>query len=514
MRSAVSVSSAGAAAPREVLVSPWQARFVPDLALTAAVFTLFYCLFLFEGGRKLFRDSDSGWHIRAGESILATGSLPRTDLYSFTKAGEPWFAWEWGADLVMGAAHRAAGLPGVALLYATLIAACTWLWFRLTWIAGGNFLLACALAALMLSTTNIHWLARPHVMSWIFLLGAVMIAEKASASLVTIGVGAALWANLHASFFLAPLIALIYAAASALRPAIWNLDGDAEWRRARWFLRAACVAAIGTLLNPYGWNLHRHVWRYLTDSELLARIGEFQSFNFHAQGALQILITVGVGALGGALALGQRKLAQFLLAVGVIAMALRSARALPLVALLVLPLANSAIAEALSLCSGLRPALRRALDRSLAYSDRLRLLDARLGGLALAPIVLALFSLGVLRAGFPPDQFPVEAAAAVERLPGDARLLAPDKFGGYLIYRFAGSRKVFFDGRSDLYGSEFLKQYARLVQLRPGWRDMLDRYRFTHALLPNDYSLVPALVQLGWKELYRDDVATLLEKPI
>ena len=26
-----------------------------------------------------------------------------------------------------------------------------------------------------------------------------------------------------------------------------------------------------------------------------------------------------------------------------------------------------------------------------------------------------------------------------------------DKFGGYLIYRFEGRRKVFFDGRSDFY---------------------------------------------------------------
>jgi hypothetical protein len=36
---------------------------------------------------------------------------------------------------------------------------------------------------------------------------------------------------------------------------------------------------------------------------------------------------------------------------------------------------------------------------------------------------------------------------------------------------------------------------------------------FTHALLPNDYSLLEALEQLGWKRLYRDSVATLLEKP-
>jgi hypothetical protein len=35
-------------------------------------------------------------------------------------------------------------------------------------------------------------------------------------------------------------------------------------------------------------------------------------------------------------------------------------------------------------------------------------------------------------------------------------------------------------------------------------------FEFTHALLPNDYSLVAALEQDGWRRLARDQVATLL----
>ena len=116
------------------------------------------------------------------------------------------------------------------------------------------------------------------------------------------------------------------------------------------------------------------------------------------------------------------------------------------------------------------------------------------------------------KTGFPPDQFPVAAAAQLDKLPLDARVMAPDKFGGYLIYRFAGVRKVFFDGRSDLYGSDFMKQYTRLVQARPGWRAQFDQYGFTHALLPSDSTLLAALEALDWKPLYRDSVATLLEK--
>ena len=153
----------------------------PDLALVAFLITLFYCLFLFAGYQKLFRDSDAGWHIRTGESILSTRALPHIDPYSFTRSGQPWFAWEWGADALSGAAYVAGGLSGVALFYALAIASSVWLWFQLNWALGGNFLLACLFAAPMLSTTNIHWLARPHVLSWLFLLTMVLWAERSGA---------------------------------------------------------------------------------------------------------------------------------------------------------------------------------------------------------------------------------------------------------------------------------------------------------------------------------------------
>ncbi|MEO8593088.1 MAG: hypothetical protein ABI759_07195 [Candidatus Solibacter sp.] len=451
---------------------------MPDLALATACVTLFYCLFLFQGYRQLFRDSDSGWHIRTGEAILATGSLPRTDPYSFTRGGQPWFAWEWLADTAMGAFHRAAGLKGVAFFYAVAIAAGVWLWFRLHRALHGNFLLACGMAPLLLSTCNIHWLARPHILSWIFLLLAVFPRKP---HLALVAAATALWANLHASFFLAPAIALIFALED------------------RWYLKAAAVAAIAPLLNPYGFQLYVHVFRYLTDGELLSRIGEFQSFDFHSAGSGQILAAVLLGVVGGSLALTQKRWSHFALSILITAMALRSARALPLAALLLLPIANSAITQWLR---GIP-----AAHAFLAYGDNLSLQDVRVRGFAPAIVVLVGAWFLMPPGAFPRDHFPVDA---YPHIPPGARLFAPDKFGGYLIYRSSGTLKVFFDGRSDLYGAEFLKRYSRLVQVRPGWQDYWNSFRFTHALLPVDAPLLPALQQAGWQTVYQDKTAILL----
>jgi hypothetical protein len=283
--------------------------------------------------------------------------------------------------------------------------------------------------------------------------------------------------------------------------------------RPTYYLSAALVSALAPLANPYGWHLYTHVFRYLTDSELLSRIGEYQSFDFHSAGSAQIAATLLIGFAGGILALSRRRIEHFLLAALFSFLALRSARVLPLAALVLLPLANGVITHALEEARGLAPRVRRALDGFLDYSARLRQLDARGNGLLLAPLaVAACFALletpGFRAAtGFPPDQFPV---AAYSHIPPGARLFAPDKFGGYLIYRSAGTRKVFFDGRSDFYGADFLKQYGRLVQVRPGWQQYWNSFAFTYALLPVDAPLRAALEQAGWRAVYSDRTSVLL----
>lgn len=488
---------------------------MPDLALTAAMASLVYLFALFGGASALFRDSDTGWHIRNGERILASMILPAADPYSFSKAGEPWLAWEWAADVATGAVHQVMGMRGVALLYGLAIAAVVWMWFRVNRAAGGNFLLAAAFAAPMMSTINLHWLARPHLFSWLLLLGSVWVCERMPGELswwyrVGAFAGTALWANVHGSFFFAPVIAMVYAAGSVLRHAIWADETPGPTRS---FLLVAAWATAGSFLNPYGINLHLHIWNYLTNSALLDRIGEFQSFNFHSEGAAQITLGLTLCFTGGLAALSARRPERFLLTLILTFSALRMARSLPVAVLLALPLANGSITTALSLARGMRKPLRRALDFALSYGDRLGTLDRQFHGLALVPVIVLLTLAGIGRAaGFPEDQFPVGAAGTVDKLPTEARIFAPDKFGGYLIYRFGGQRKVFFDGRSDFYGAEFLKSYSRMVQARPGWQEDFKRWNFSHALLPADSSLTAALLASGWQETYGDKTAVVLAR--
>ena len=384
------IAPPGMAFPLEREAVPFQrtlaTAFLPNLAAMLACAALVYCLFVF-GGDRLFRDSDTGWHVRNGEQILQSHALPHSDPYSFSKTGAPWVAWEWGSDVLMGLAHGFGGLRGLAVLMAVAISASVWMWCRLAFLLSGDFLLTALLAVPTVTTLSLHWLARPHIFSWLFLAGALWHAERhsrenAGSGLLVAAVATALWANIHASFFMGPAIALCYAASHLVRPVLWQMDRDAEFRRAAWFLKAFLATMAASLLNPQGWRLHAHVFSYLTDSQLLSRVAEFQSFNFHDPDAWQVALTLILAAAGGTLALAQKKVAHVLIVAGLVWGGLRSARVIPLIALLAIPLAIGAFSEALRSAQGLRAPVRRALNNILDYSAGLKHFETRVSGVA------------------------------------------------------------------------------------------------------------------------------------
>lgn len=481
---------------------------LPDLAFCLSALTMLYCLTLYGGRQNLFRDADTGWHIRSGEQILAQRSWPKQDPFSFSKPQGPWYAWEWLADVWMSQAHALRflgqhGLGGVFLLYLALLGLVTWLWFQLAWTSGVWFLVAALSSSLMITTSNIHWLARPHLFGWVLVLLLVIAAERAWVSLSMLpllGLFAfgVLWANLHASFFLGPLTFAIYALDD------WLNKGS----RSRAFAAGALALTLASLLNPYGWHLHQHVIRYLLDRQLLSLIGEFQSFQFHLPGSEAVLAVVLLVACAVPLLLQQKRYARAMLCLLLTAGALKAARGLPLLALIALPFALSAYCQTFG----------KFYPAAQQYNWNLRALDRRFAGYALAPLLFIILSAAALSpvqaeaVGFSAQQFPVELSTQIAQLPAEARLFSSDKFGGYLIYRFAGQRKVFFDGRSDFYGAQFLKDYLLIPELKPGWEQQWQRWNFTHALVAKDSALASMLPFKGWRKIGGDQVAILFEK--
>src|SRR5215469_4436880 len=143
----------------------WLLPSVADLIFVALLASLLFTPL----SVKLLGDAGIGWHIRTGQLILTTHAIPRVDPFSI-QANEPWIAWEWLYDVIVGWLESHSGLNGVVWLTAVVIASTFAVAFRLLLRRGTDLLIALILTLLAIGASMVHFLARPHVMSWLFTL--------------------------------------------------------------------------------------------------------------------------------------------------------------------------------------------------------------------------------------------------------------------------------------------------------------------------------------------------------
>src|SRR5581483_1219450 len=92
----------------------------PSLADLLFIATLAACLAA--GSRMVSADGDPARHVTVGGHILDSRSIPHTDVFSYTMAGQPFVPYEWLAEVWSALSYRLAGPAGLALLHAAVIA--------------------------------------------------------------------------------------------------------------------------------------------------------------------------------------------------------------------------------------------------------------------------------------------------------------------------------------------------------------------------------------------------------
>ena len=212
--SLAAVSQAGQA--RTARVRSWLLPSLSDVLF----FVLLSILFMNGSGwSELLADSDTGWHIRTGEYILRTHTVPVWDLFSYTDPGTHWYAWEWLADVLFAALHQAAGFKGVVLFSGAVICLTMIVLFRHMMWRGARLHIAVLLTIFVADALRFHYLARPHIFTTLFAVIALWMLDRdwsrpsrAVWMLVPLTV---LWTNVHGGFLIL-IVALGCFAVSAL----------------------------------------------------------------------------------------------------------------------------------------------------------------------------------------------------------------------------------------------------------------------------------------------------------
>ncbi len=493
-------------------------------------------LFLLTAGpwaSSLLDDAGTGWHIRTGEQILQTLSVPRADPFSYTGGGQPWFAWEWLYDALLGAVHTRLGLNGVVLLTALVIASTFFLLYRLALRASGDAPIAAALTLLAVFGSSIHFLARPHVVSWLFTVIWMALLERhrrgERKALLWLPALMLLWVNLHGGFVLGVVLPGLYLAAE-----LWTLAGtraaggaDGAARRTRDLAAATTATLAATLANPYGLGLHAHIYGYLTNSFFMDRIGEFLSPNFHRSGDrfFELLLLVVVAAL--ALSRERLRAQELLVTLFAVHAALYAARNIPVASILLVAIMAPRVSNCLKEWSeepgparwlGGRPAAWRGITERVSRRE----LQKKIPVWPAAGVAVLLWaalhggeigSRKLLEARFRPQRLPVEAAEWLAAEGVRQGVFSRDDWGGYLIYRLHPEFKVFVDDRHDFYGERFVADHLEVLRVGPRWKEVLQRHGVNWVLAPPDSALAGALREsAGWRVAHADRTAAVFAR--
>ncbi len=507
--------------------SQFAVKLLPSLTDFAFLMPIAFLFGRMDGTKTLLSDCDTGWHIRTGEWIVSNHQVPVRDVFSFSKAGQPWFAWEWLADVIYAWFNSHGGLATVVLASVLLLSITFTLLFRLA-LRKANPIIAILITMLAAAASALHWLARPHLFSLLFLVLFYIALENVRAGrtrwhgipyLAMLPPATILWTNLHGAFFVGIVLLAAYGAGEILNVLV-DSDRTKSHKRlqsARLYFVTALACLAASLVNPYFYQLHVHIFQYLRDPFQAEHIVEFLSISFRHPLAifLELLLVLGAGAAIWHAARGSYTEAILLLVWG--HGALLSARNIPLFGIIAAPIIASAVdawderMPNLNVAEWLRTAARKfaAIAAETAATDAIaRWHLASVAGIALvAALLYAPAPPKRFRSEYDPKSYP---AAAIKVLQDDseARIFTNDEWGDYLIYRLYPRNRVFVDGRSDFYGDDFEQKYIDVLNVQYGWEATLSRFGINTILLPPNAPLTGALKESSrWRVVYDDGIA-------
>ena len=450
-------------------------------------------------------DGDPARHIVIGRHIWSHG--PRfSDPFSFSRAGEPFLAYEWLSQAAYAGAHALAGLPGVALLAGLLIAAS--LALVVAWVrrAGGDPWLALVTGATAALLTYTHWLARPHLFSYVGLAALLHLTVRPRREL-WIGTLFLLWANLHPGFLYGLIILTVLQSGAVVEDLRRGVKGMAALSA---YLPVAAAGAA-SLVNPFGWTLHAHAIGWL-GSTTVGYVDEFLPLELLTGYGVLYLAVVGLLITGFA---RQRRWVGWpvvLVFWAAFIAGLLARRNAPLFALFALPLTVRALTPVVRT---VRWNWLRTMRAEFARSDRPGWAISRFVVIALLVLVAVdsrVTAVDVLPARFSPAVFPADAVATARELGLEGRLLSKYEWGGYLLYTWPGQR-IFIDSMADFFGDELIGEYSTMARGAAGWQELMDKHGVSLVLMAPDMLLVAQLKQADdWNVIHEDDVAVLLAR--
>jgi len=487
--------------PRERIVWPTSTL----ISMSIVVFGLLLAPLLAIGGHGFLRDPDTLWHIAVGRQILQTGSFPWVDQLSHTFAGHCWMANDWLSEIIYSVMYQAASWPAVVAVAAGAVA----LTFTLMFSALAQQMrptVALSIVLFSYSLSSIHFVARPHLLSYpclvLWLAGLIRAVESRTLPNLLLLPVMTLWANLHGGFTLG-----LGAGGLLALEAIFEREPKDRLKTGLGWALFLGAATLASFVTPYAYRSMFITAQVFGGNEALEYINEWRTFNFQKEifGGPLIIGLVFFSLLCGV----KIKFTRLVIVTILFYMMLVRIRLVSVFALVTpLMIASSLTSQFpyLSLESQGRnqPFLFSWLIRAARPQYALLLLALLVG-----PSLLALYA----HETRPPDSiYPVAAVDYILRTDSAGPVYNDFNFGGYLMFRGV---ETFIDGRTDqLFGGGFLSRtFESPNKPNDDFLKLLDEYNVSSALVTPESARASKLDKApGWRRRYADEIAAVYQR--
>jgi hypothetical protein len=408
---------------------------------------------------------DLTYGLRAGTLMLDSGTILRTDPFTYSVGGEAWLNQQWLAQILLALVHGAGGWAGLVVVRAVLVGVVC-LGVLVGARAGGLGPRASAGLTLVGFAIALPAMAlRPQLlgMACFAVLLALLALRRERPRLVWLAIPLTLlWANVHGSFVLAPVAAGVAILADLVdrRPIV----------PAAALLVGVVVATVVTPWGPGAWTYALELAR---DPRLRELVTEWQppspisyvgiALGLSVVGAVIIIVRVGrrsdwpavlwIAFLAVLAATSERGVAWW--AIGApIAIAPILARALP-----ARPRPTTTVAS--------EPPIARAFGVGIIA------ILVTAGGLLVVPWLGADPLLGP--EGRVADAPPALTTAARDAVLPGGRLFAAQRWGSWFEWVAPGN-PVLVDSRIELFPDAVWDDHLAVSRGDPGWQAILDRW--------------------------------------
>lgn len=473
-------------------------------------FSVYVFAYAFFFAARPLSDADFWWHLKTGEYIVNTHSVPRTDFFSFTNYGKAWVAHEWLSEAIFYVIYSRFGFNVLIVVFAVLTALAFWIAYK----RAESHPLIGGVAALLGVWTVLPTIGvRPRVFTlllssvYLALLGRYLKRGKGREIWWLVPL-MAIWVNLHGGFLVGLVLIGLTLAGLPLDAWLSREQLRAAWPRV-WKLSLVLVGCLlAVLLNPHGIWIYKFPFEIFLSPVQQQAIVDWLSPDFHQGEALPLMLLIFLTI--GALSLSPRRVrpSELLFFIATLYMNLKSQRHVAIFALVAVPL----LANYLQLWITER-SHGKLFSLTAADAERGKRMALVLGVMFLVPLIA--FGAKLKTRVF--DEWrqeilkvPLNAVAYIKDHQITGRTFTdPNIWGGYLIWALP-SNPVYIDGRIDMYGDDFVKEYLNIIWNGADWREPFDRYGVRVVIIEPGSALSRELLASGeWSKVFEDDVSVV-----